>query len=601
MPTPPVQMTTIAQGYYKYAPLAGPANTHSRPVRLLKILPGSETDVIECILLDAELDTHPEYEALSYVWGVSTPAITIICCGQLKTVTPNLGAALRRRRLPDKSRRMWIDAICIDQENLVERLQQVALMRDIYSQPTRVIVWLGDDENNIAHAAVFAIVFAKNSIIYCVHEIQSISDMHLDDDFGDDIDAMEDLLGSSDWYLQRIKRQVQWFYEREWFERIWVLQEVAFSHCMMYIGKLEIGWKAVALAATVFSRLSLNYDTTYIQRAQNIWERRNSPGEPLQKVLMRLQHDEFRSTDPRDKIYALLGLCKQTEEHQSLKADYEITVGETYTRFTRHFIESQTTSPDGIRLQDGLYASWRDLEILDSVSHSSAEFDTDFPSWIPRWDQNLPSDAFSEHPWNVSGLHRASLRAWDGENRHLVLKGLLISTIEIVWPTKPEMEDDQLELDGTEYFSYSSRSSHHESFWIRKIWDSGLGGLTSWAGKDTKEEAFVRAITAGADCRSLGFYHIPIQFFGNALRNLREAALRYNPWYSFFVSEGGHFGLAPKIAQPGDMICTFYGGRHLYFLRKVGSCYRFLGRGYMNDYMEGQAIDEKGEGKLAEQ
>ncbi|KAF8859326.1 heterokaryon incompatibility, partial [Acephala macrosclerotiorum] len=85
------------------------------------------------------------YEALSYVWGESDPPCWILCNGQRKSVTPNLGAALRRLRYKEKWRLVWIDAICVNQEDLDERSQQVMLMRNIYSPARRVIVWLGED------------------------------------------------------------------------------------------------------------------------------------------------------------------------------------------------------------------------------------------------------------------------------------------------------------------------------------------------------------------------------------------------------------------------------------------------------------------------
>jgi hypothetical protein len=59
-------------------------------------------------------------------------------------ITDNLCAALRALRLPDRDRFLWIDAICINQYDGVEKGSQVQMMRDIYAGATRTIVWLGE-------------------------------------------------------------------------------------------------------------------------------------------------------------------------------------------------------------------------------------------------------------------------------------------------------------------------------------------------------------------------------------------------------------------------------------------------------------------------
>ncbi|KAH8883497.1 heterokaryon incompatibility, partial [Thozetella sp. PMI_491] len=86
------------------------------------------------------------YEALSYVWGPPNFSESISCHGVACKVTPNLLAALRRLRYTNKDRTLWVDAICIRQSDIDERIQQVSRMGDIYSQASRVLVWLGDED-----------------------------------------------------------------------------------------------------------------------------------------------------------------------------------------------------------------------------------------------------------------------------------------------------------------------------------------------------------------------------------------------------------------------------------------------------------------------
>jgi hypothetical protein len=81
-----------------------------------------------------DLDSQPEYRALSYEWGSSTPTVTIQCNDSNFEVTTNLAAALHRLRKLDGPKIFWIDALCINQKDLEERNQQVAQMGRIYSQ-----------------------------------------------------------------------------------------------------------------------------------------------------------------------------------------------------------------------------------------------------------------------------------------------------------------------------------------------------------------------------------------------------------------------------------------------------------------------------------
>jgi hypothetical protein len=74
------------------------------------------------------------YGALSYVWGDTTQSRTITCNGQAIQVTINLADALFRLRDEQATELVWIDALCIDQDNVLERNQQVKLMKDIYTK-----------------------------------------------------------------------------------------------------------------------------------------------------------------------------------------------------------------------------------------------------------------------------------------------------------------------------------------------------------------------------------------------------------------------------------------------------------------------------------
>jgi hypothetical protein len=129
----------MAHTRYQYGPLKSPDS-----IRLLYLLPGAFEDEIQVKLKEVSLSKPPPYEALSYVWGSPTADDPISCHGEELLVTANCIAAMRRLRYKRKHRVLWIDAICICQGTIDERNHQVGLMGDIYSQATRVIIWLGE-------------------------------------------------------------------------------------------------------------------------------------------------------------------------------------------------------------------------------------------------------------------------------------------------------------------------------------------------------------------------------------------------------------------------------------------------------------------------
>jgi hypothetical protein len=114
-------------------------------IRIIELLPpaSSEPSALHCKLVSKNLSCKPIYEALSYAWGEGNFVDRIqFPTGQLN-ITSSLAAALRRLRYLDRTRWLWADAICINQECTIERGFQVALMTQIYGNAQKVLAWLG--------------------------------------------------------------------------------------------------------------------------------------------------------------------------------------------------------------------------------------------------------------------------------------------------------------------------------------------------------------------------------------------------------------------------------------------------------------------------
>jgi hypothetical protein len=123
-----------------------------RTIRLLSILPGSRGSPIICLLTYAYLNSGTQYEALSYTWASKEPARRIQLDGRLFSVSGNLWLALERFRRPDTPRKIWVDQICINQSDEMEKSYQVRQMGAVYSQAKEVLIWLGPENKDTSLA-----------------------------------------------------------------------------------------------------------------------------------------------------------------------------------------------------------------------------------------------------------------------------------------------------------------------------------------------------------------------------------------------------------------------------------------------------------------
>jgi hypothetical protein len=132
---------------YHYSPLSPSI------IRLLRLLPSGDNlkhlrcELFEYPLQHSDKSSHP-YEALSYVWGSEDKPKSIAVNDQNLHITQNLYTALLRLQDHLCSRVIWIDAICIDQGNTKEKEHQIPLIAEIYAKARRVVVWLGEAEDD---------------------------------------------------------------------------------------------------------------------------------------------------------------------------------------------------------------------------------------------------------------------------------------------------------------------------------------------------------------------------------------------------------------------------------------------------------------------
>jgi hypothetical protein len=141
-----------------------------RNFRVLLLQPDPEFDSpIRCNLREIPLNrahSHP-YEALSYVWGYTPGDTEVICDGKVILVSRNCCNALRHLRLMTRERSLWVDSLCINQQSIPEKNQQVKLMGDIYKNAERVLIWLG--EGNRETTKLIRKLRFSGTIMSCIH------------------------------------------------------------------------------------------------------------------------------------------------------------------------------------------------------------------------------------------------------------------------------------------------------------------------------------------------------------------------------------------------------------------------------------------------
>ena len=160
--------TSLEKSQHHYRPLQ-----RNDAIRILTLDVGQQSDPLVGTLEAVPIDSAGDYEALSYVWtdpGPSNSAYYILICdgdgknGLLALRGGSVFAALQRLRSPDRPRRIWADQCCINQDDQVERSQQVQFMNRIYQNAAHVLVWLGLDTMQEAVSA-FGLVHELNNAL----------------------------------------------------------------------------------------------------------------------------------------------------------------------------------------------------------------------------------------------------------------------------------------------------------------------------------------------------------------------------------------------------------------------------------------------------
>ncbi|KAF2818325.1 HET-domain-containing protein [Ophiobolus disseminans] len=570
--------------------------------RLLELIPGRSLYAdIHCRLRHYHLDSAPSYEALSYTWGNEENACRISMDGLPFHVRPNLRDALRRLRQLQSTRIMWIDAICIDQNSADEKSVQVPLMGKIYTRAERVIAWLGEE------------TFDSGMALDFIPHLTEVAKVDTESIWLSHLERHE--------FLRKMMSLIHLF-SRPWWKRMWIIQEVALGLDVLVVcGSRHIPWSTFHFFTTAwmdtghlphhrFNRLQKTALRTLGMLVSGFLEALTGLRRSLQTISSASELFELSNllwsfkyrlvSDPRDKIYGLLGLLS----HHGVQVDYGKSSEDTYVSFF-----SSCLLKDG-----GLdWFRWMTGECYEPKKLC-------LPSWVPDFGPRsiIPISSFLPNQ-DRGELQRAFLTAGPDRSRllfpiefgddpcTLILRGRLFDVVSQCGRTYPFSDDIILAgratrpilshwkkmATNTQFETYNSRIAREDAFWRTILTDRQIEGL------HFKENAGWNP----AQRLPLKIQYIPPkhgkeeQELVQAMEN-RQLCLNGR---KFSITRKGHFCLLPPTASEGDLICVLLGGEVPYTLRRIDNqsqdSYTMVGECYVHGIMDGEAIADILEGK----
>ncbi|KAL7934749.1 heterokaryon incompatibility domain-containing protein [Trichoderma chlorosporum] len=420
---------------YEYSPLSSAARgTFS--IRLLHLMPGDSQDdgPLRCRLVETEIVhhspdrpicnetgwTHVKYQALSYTWGLPVfshslhvldnshynDAITPLNTpNNVIRITENLYAALRSLRKPTETLVLWVDAVCIDQQNIVERNSQVANFPKTYAGATSVLVWLGPDD-------------ILNHGRLCLDFFTQLAALILEDPkYGSDNDQRSwrkrfKINQAVSAFLSNEESQppaITSLFQRSWFKRRWIIQEVVLAKDVwVHYGTTSIPWSTFELALIeLFENDKGGFSDEHrtilrtMSRIRNAGEilKRQTPLDTL------VEFDSFECSNPRDRLYALYGVMQHWFPNSAGMQvlvdhiDYGLPIRDIFTNFAILMMKLR----DDLPLDSNYNSTTHVLQLAAAMRPIQRREITgqDMPSWVPDWTGTMRNKPLHHSPANI--------------------------------------------------------------------------------------------------------------------------------------------------------------------------------------------------------
>lgn len=587
-----------ADNKYQYSPLSDTDDS-----RLLHIQPGRKHDKIKCTLSPVSFASKPAYKALSYTWGTNSKTHTIKCDGKLLPVTANLYSALQRFRENSQVCTIWVDAICIDQENILERNQQVQNMRRVYASASQAVIWLGDEIKTDSEAFSFINAFEKA----------------LKSKLGFDWDNPRLFWRFHDVNYNTLKKSLGVLLQRPWFGRVWIIQEVVMaSNVRVFCGSQTCSWESISKMVrfirqhgfhTMFGN-PLGMNTVRVMANLKERLRQNRMTELDYLFLLRATR-LFLSTDPRDRFFALHSFLSN-DNTDGIQIDYRLSCEQVYQSWAMHSINE-----GGLKLL--------------SLAERGPNSELDLPSWIPDW-SSAPKQVIRNPLFGLgfeaAGKTKAEVSILE-DGRVLNVVGLTVDIIQRVGSfVVGSRKSGPVDYKPLEYESLVRREIElfNECEYIASAaqpYPTGEDFTEAYTrmivcNKKMTPALFQRGAEDSQDDPNDDFFRKGYRY----IRRLQEGLLKSREPRERFtgikletmlqyiksinsVTTGRRFcatkrrylGWVPGDAAPGDIICILLGAETPYILRpdeNDSKYYKLVGETYIHGIMQGEALKQDG-------
>lgn len=583
---------------YKYRPLES-----ERHIRLLQILEVDDdatprNPVYKIVHKELLSDgVSLEFEAVSYTWGDSKRVANLRFEDESGTIglTENLNQALPFLCNHSTTKHLWIDQICINQVDQIERAHQVSVMHRIYKYATRVLIWLGPEDENIR---------------ICKRWCRALNDMLREHEISDKLIPDSPQYDSNMRYLvvrssftpvadnePIFAPAIRGFWRRVWFTRGWIVQEFLLANESYFLA-----------GDTQFSLLDLS-DMTSVPDLEELgtkdqsWFSYNilmnlklSPfTDPQPLRFLRIMYQaasEFAVSELGDRLYANLGLI----EDNQFAPDYALSVKANFTRFAV-FLAQSYGSLDFLSL-------W--TANLDELLPNTPPELKGFPSWVPSWSciplsapyrfatgctRSVRLDIF----WNAAlGRKHIHDQVPDAaETGRLHVRGQIVDRVETISNTK--------------FLRYYDADSEYLDGLVAQL-KNDLLGLDHWTQIEMIDFLNVAASNGGKPAETareiLGHEVSPLmkEIKGWSSSNTGLAGcLTAGRGRKFVRTQKGRLGLAPYIGTKamsenegveGSAIVVLHGCSVPLVLQRIGeeNEYSLVGDCYIGEIMKGEAV-----------
>ena len=573
-----------------------PLNIAQREIRLLLLDPSSEFAApLSGRLSTVSLNDKPSFDAISHAWGRASDIRTLSLDGKVLMITIEVEACLRHLRHKAYIRALWVDAVCIDQQDLMERGSQVEFMRYIFRQAAVVHVWLGYRTRQIEEL-MEDIARAPSS----EHYAKNIWDA----------DAKQ--------AHRSLDLEVSLLLSQDWWSRLWIRQEVALAKIVrLHYGKNSAELQQLKHWALTTKTLDCDgdayvacvYQINALTTLREIVLLRNRD----ELVILLAESRESSVADARDRVYGQLEFVSAILQEDIMRTDYTLSTEQVFTNFAF-----------------SLMRSCRSLDILNQPSSQYNSIHA-LPTWVPDWTSRYSFVPEKRRLAYYTDFRATAGRAMPEPRRSRLVFSSIESTVDLLGVRGHVFAMCQEVGPACEVYSVVSTAAALSRLILSEWLPRFRGRQDCYTGTQGSNRRTLSTVATNVDA----------QFAATMLRGLlwrqdrdhperiqddseavplfhtiMEACTVYQPTSEldelsdsmtlfmdglrrtrFFIDSDGRPGLGPTNIEPGDVLALLLGGDMPYVLRRdesgrEPSAYKFIGECYVHEAMDGELFDE---------